>query len=67
MSNTRVPTPLCLKKTLKLGFEKAGSCLTSSHQLHTQHGLTSSSYVLKQLVAGNFKLVIAGFYTRAML
>ena len=40
------------KKQTKLGFETAGSWLTSSDQLHTQlNGLTSSSYVLKQLLA----------------
>ena len=37
---------------LALGFETAGSWLTSSDQLHTQHGLTSPSYALKQLVPG---------------
>ena len=51
------------KKTLKLCSETAGSWLTSSDQLHTQHGLTSSRYVLKRLVAAHFKLVLAGFYT----
>ena len=46
---------------LKLGFETAGRWLTSSGQLHAQYGSASSSYVLKQLVAGYF---IAGFYRR---
>ena len=36
-------------KLLKLGLETAGRWLD---QLHAQHGLTRSSYVLKQLVAG---------------
>lgn len=38
------------------GFEIAGSWVISSEQLHT--------HILIQLVDGNFKLVIAGFYTR---
>ena len=34
-----------LKKKNKLGFEMAGSWLTSKDQLHTQQGLSSSSLV----------------------
>ena len=54
----------CHNPAVRKGFlETAGSRLTGSDLLHTQHGLTSWSYALKLLVAGHFK-IIAWFYTR---
>ena len=52
------------EKKFKLCFEIAGSSLSSSDQLHIFHGLTSSSYILKRLITGHFKRVIAEFHTR---
>ena len=58
------PFLFCLRfMSLLKTTETAGSWLTGSDQLHS-HGLTSSGYVLKRLVAGHFKLVIDGFSTR---